>query len=296
MTVGFLGLGAMGLPMARRLCGAGYDVCTVVHRRREGADELVELGARILPSAAEVARVSTVVVTILPADRELIDVVLGPGGVLEGLQPGSTLVDMTTAMASTLEHVAEAIQAAGGRVLDAPVSGGTTAAADGTLTIMVGGDAALLDEQRELLGTMGTTIVHVGAIGQGKVVKMVNQTLAALHVLAIGEAFALGVRAGASPSALYDVIRTSSGHSRMMDLRLPGFLLAGKFEPGFRLALMKKDVNLAVETARALDVAMPLAAVSSQLLSAACAAGHADDDFSSAAAFVAGMAGVRLDA
>jgi 3-hydroxyisobutyrate dehydrogenase-like beta-hydroxyacid dehydrogenase len=213
---------------------------------------------------------------------------------VEGFTPGKVLIDMTTATAMSLLQVEQALRAKGGRVLDAPVSGGTTAAEQGTLTIMVGGDPGLLEECRPLLATMGTRILHVGALGQGKVVKMVNQILAATHLLAIGEAFALGVRCGADPATLYSVIKDSSGYSKMMDLRLQGFLLSGFFEPGFKLDLMKKDVNLALDSARAQGVPLLLTSAVAQLFTAASTAGKGSADFSAAAQLVADMAGVDL--
>jgi 3-hydroxyisobutyrate dehydrogenase-like beta-hydroxyacid dehydrogenase len=296
VKVGFIGLGAMGLPMARRIVGAGHETFTIAHRRREPADELAAAGARVLGSAAEVARAADVVITVLPADRELKEVVLGDQGILQGFSPGKVLIDMTTATALAMQDVERAVVAAGGEVLDAPVSGGTPAAAQGTLTIMVGGDAALLERCRPLLAAMGQTIVHVGAVGQGKVVKMVNQAMAAAHLVILGEAFALGVRCGADPRTLYEVVKTSSGYSRMMDLRLPGFLLEGRFEPGFRLDLMKKDVNLALQSGQSLNVPLLLTAVVGQVLSAASSAGKGDLDFAAAAQYVADLAHARLDA
>jgi 3-hydroxyisobutyrate dehydrogenase-like beta-hydroxyacid dehydrogenase len=295
VKVGFIGLGAMGLPMARRVVAAGFETCTVTRVRRGPIDELVGLGATALASAAAVARAADVVVTILPADRELDEVVRGAGGLLEGWAPGKVLIDMTTATALTMEAVERAVTSAGGLVLDAPVSGGTPAAAQGTLTIMVGGEAALLERHRPLLETMGKHIVLVGPVGQGKVVKMVNQAMAAAHLLVLGEAFALGVRCGARPDTLYEVITSSSGYSRMMDLRLPGFLLDGHAQPGFRLDLMKKDVNLALQSGQALGVPLPITALVGQLFAAASTAGHGDEDFSAAARFVAALAAARLD-
>jgi 3-hydroxyisobutyrate dehydrogenase-like beta-hydroxyacid dehydrogenase len=294
VRVGFIGLGAMGLPMATRLGEQGHTLVTMVHRDRTRASALEAYGTSVVETPADVARDSEVVITILPADRELRAVAIGPGGLVEAMRPGQSLIDMTTATPATLADVADTLRPLGVDVLDAPVSGGTTAAAAGTLTIMVGGESPTLEQCRPLLEAMGT-IVHVGGLGQGKVVKLVNQALAAVHLLAIGEAFALGVRCGARPETLYEVIKTSSGASRMMDLRLPGFLLTGNAQPGFRLDLMKKDINLAVDSARAHDVAVPLTAAASQLFAAASAAGHGDDDFSRAAAFVARLAGVRLE-
>lgn len=294
MRVGFIGLGAMGLPMAKRVVGAGHETFTTFHLRRAPADDLASLGARVLATPADVARAADVVITILPADRELKETVFGEQGVLQGLSRGKVLIDMTTATALIMQEVAQAVAGVGAEVLDAPVSGGTPAAAQGTLTIMVGGDAALLERCRILLEAMGQQIVHVGPVGQGKVVKMVNQMMAAAHLLVVGEAFALGMRCGADPKTLYDVIKTSSGYSKMMDLRLPGFLLDGTFQPGFRLDLMKKDVNLAVDSGQALNVPLFLTSAVGQLFAAASAAGMGDADFSAAAQYVADLAGVRL--
>jgi 3-hydroxyisobutyrate dehydrogenase-like beta-hydroxyacid dehydrogenase len=140
---------------------------------------------------------------------------------------------------------------------------------------------------------MGTRIIHVGPVGQGKVVKMINQVMAALHLLTIGEAFALGIKCGADPQVLYEVIKVSSGYSKMMDLRLPDFLLAGHFEPGFKLDLMKKDINLALDSAKAAGVPLVLTAEAARIFAAASAAGKGGADFSAAAQFLAEMAGVR---
>ncbi|MFI5357685.1 MAG: NAD(P)-dependent oxidoreductase [Opitutales bacterium] len=294
IAVGFIGLGAMGAPMAERVVKAGFATFTTFHKRREPAEALAALGATIVDSPAAVARASDIVITILPADAELEEVVLGKNSLSEGLSPGKVLIDMTTATAATLLRIEALLTPMGVRILDAPVSGGTTGAAAGTLTIMVGGDPALLDQCRPLLETMGSRIVHVGAVGQGKVVKIVNQMMAAVHLLAIGEAFALGIRSGADPATLYSVIKESSGYSKMMDLRLPGFLLAGSFKPGFKLDLMKKDVNLALDSARAQSVPLLLTSVAGSMFAAASAAGKGGDDFSAAAQFLAGLAGVEI--
>jgi 3-hydroxyisobutyrate dehydrogenase-like beta-hydroxyacid dehydrogenase len=284
----------MGLPMARRVIAGGYELLTAVHVRREPADELAALGARVLADPAAVAAECDVVITIVPADSQLAETALGDRGLIHGFSAGKVLIDMTTATPMAIQAVEERMRAIGVEVLDAPVSGGTTAAANGTLTIMTGGDARLLERCRPLLQTMGTTIIHAGPLGQGKVVKMVNQLMAAIHLLAIGEAFALGQRCGADPNVLYDTIKASSGYSRMMDLRLPGFLLNGSFAPGFKLDLMKKDVNLASESARALGIQLSLGGMAAELFAAASAAGHGAEDFSAAAEYVARLAQATL--
>jgi 3-hydroxyisobutyrate dehydrogenase-like beta-hydroxyacid dehydrogenase len=292
--VGFIGLGAMGLPMAKRIVAAGYPVCTTFHKSRRPADELASLGATVADTPAEVARQSEVVITILPADAEVDEVALGSGGLIEGLSAGAILIEMTSASPASVRRLETELRHSSCRVLDAPVSGGTTGAARGTLTIMAGGDPSLLEECRPLLSCMGSRIVHVGAVGQGKVVKMINQMLAALHLVAIGEAFALGVKCGADPGTLYQVIKDSSGYSKVMDLRLPGFLLEGSFEPGFKLSLMKKDVDIALQEALDAGVPLLLGSTTAQLLAATVAAGHADADYSVAAQFIADWTGARL--
>jgi 3-hydroxyisobutyrate dehydrogenase-like beta-hydroxyacid dehydrogenase len=294
MKVGFVGLGAMGLPMAKRVLSAGHTVYTTFHRRREPAEELRAMGASVFPTAGEVAAAADVVISILPADAELKEVIFGAAGILGGITTGKVLIEMTSGTALAMEEVGEAIRAKGGSVLDAPVSGGTPAAEQGTLTIMVGGEKSLLERCRPLLQAMGTRIVHVGKVGQGKVVKIVNQMMAAIHLLTIGEAFALGMKNGADPDVLYEVIKTSSGYSKMMDLRLPEFLLKGSFDPGFKLDLMKKDVNLAIESAKTSNTPLLLTSAAAQVFAAASAAGKGDKDFSAAAQFLASLAGVDL--
>jgi len=284
----------MGLPMAKRVLSAGYKMYTTFHRRREPAQELGSMGAEFLQTPGEVAQAADIVITIVPADAELKNTIFGKTGILSGFSNGKVLIEMTTGTALAMREVDEAIRAKGGSVLDAPVSGGTPAAEQGTLTIMVGGDEALLERCRPLLQAMGTRIVRVGEVGQGKVIKIVNQVMAAIHLLTIGEAFALGIKSGADPAILYEVIKTSSGYSKMMDLRLPGFLLEDSFKPGFKLDLMTKDVNLALESAKALNTPLLLTSVVAQVFAAVSAAGKGAEDFSVAAQFVAALAGANL--
>jgi 3-hydroxyisobutyrate dehydrogenase-like beta-hydroxyacid dehydrogenase len=294
VKIGFVGLGAMGFPMARRVMNAGYPLITTFHRHRGAADELEKLGAEVVNSPAEVSRKSDAVITILPADAELRECILGETGVLEGLSAGKVLIDMTTCTPETLLKITERVEACGARVLDAPVSGGTDGAAAGTLSIMAGADPELLEQYKPLLGAMGTRIFHVGPVGQGKLIKIINQSLAAIHLLAIGEAWALGIRGGANKNLIYDVVRESSGYSRMMDLRLQKFLFAGSFEPGFRLDLMKKDVLLAADAARESGTPMLLTSAAAQIFTAASAAGHGNADFSRAAEYLAELSQTSL--
>lgn len=294
MNVGFIGLGAMGFPMAKNVLKGGYKVHTMVHSNRTPGEELVTLGARLCAHPAEIAGFCDVIITVLPADRELNEVVLGKNGLLDSMKSGSVLIDMTTAKGSTLQALARQLEPRGVRVIDAPVSGGTTAAVSGDLTLILGGDSELIEFHKPLLETMGKKLFQCGEVGAGKTVKMVNQQIAAINVLAIGEAFALGKKAGADPQVMFQVLKESSGYTRMMDLRIPGFLAEDSFEPGFKLDLMKKDVNLAVELAMELNTPLTLCSAASQIFSAASSSGLGEKDFSAAAAYLASLAGESL--
>ncbi|HEX7361922.1 MAG TPA: NAD(P)-dependent oxidoreductase [Bryobacteraceae bacterium] len=293
--IGFIGLGAMGLPMAERIVNAGFETFITVHRRREPSEQLESLGAQVLGTPALVGQAADVVITMLPADQELKQVVFGEHGLVEGFAPGKILVDMTTASVMSLREVENAIVQVGGRVLDAPVSGGTTGAARGTLTVIAGGDPGLLEECRPLLSVVATRIMHVGGTGQGKVVKMVNQVMAALNLFSIGEAFSLGMSYGVSPEILYDVIKTSSGYSKMMDLKLPHFLLVGSFEPGFKMRLMKKDLDIALESGRSKDVPLTLTSLIARDFAEAIENGNGEADYSLLAQVLANRAAVNFN-
>lgn len=285
-TIGFIGLGAMGFPMASNLLKAGFDIVTTFHKNAGPAEALRSWGATVKNSAAQVAAVSDVIITIVPADPELQQVILGEGGVLEGIRPGSVLVDMTSGTPNVLRDIALKLADKGARVLDAPVSGGTTGAQEGTLTIMVGGDIALLEEVRPILSVLGDKIYHVGDVGAGNVVKMVNQLMAAVNLVGMIESINIGLKAGVALSVLYDVIKESSGHSRMLDIRGPSFFFVGEYEPGFKLDLMKKDLGLAVSTAIGLDSPILLGSLVYQIYSIASAAGYGEKDFSAVAKLI----------
>lgn len=245
--VGFIGLGAMGLPMAKNLLKNGYSLAVAINRNRKPVDELVRLGAVKLASTNEVIAGSDVICTILPADAEMESVLLDERA-LAGIRPGQVLIEMTSGMPSMMKRVAKAWQSRGAQVLDAPVSGGTIGAEQGTLTVMAGGDPEVLDRFRPVLNAMARKIYLVGGIGSGKAIKAINQMLAAVHMMAVAEAAALAEKLEIDPSILKEVISASSGASWMMENKLDG-LLKEQFEPGFKLALMKKDIRIAVSEA-----------------------------------------------
>jgi 3-hydroxyisobutyrate dehydrogenase len=296
--VGFIGLGAMGKPMCRNLLKAGFPL-TVWNRSRPAIDELVAAGAAAGSSSADVGRRSQVVITCVPNSPQVVEVVTGPGGLLEGMAAGSTIVDMSTIDPNVSQQVAARAEARGVRFLDAPVSGGTVGAVNGTLTIMVGGDDAALEEVRPVLAAMGTNIFHVGAVGMGEVVKLCNNLIYAAQMVAVAEAFTMGLKAGADPKMMYEVITRSTGKCVALDTRtpVPGVLpnspASNDWQPGFMTALMLKDLGLALDFGQALSVPMFITAIAEQVHRLATNEGHGRKDFSALALTVQQMAEVK---
>lgn len=279
-TIGFIGLGAMGNHMAKNLIKAGYDL-TVHDLNPQPVKELVSSGVKEAKSCAEAAKGVQVVITMLPADDEVKTVCLGPGGVLEGAKPGTVLIDMSSIAPHTSKQVAAEAQKKGVKFLDAPVSGGTTGAEKATLTIMVGGDKGLLDEHMEILQIMGKTIYHVGDVGMGETVKMVNQMLVGINLAGIVEALVMGTKLGVAPEVLYKIIRASSGNSFMLDSRVPNFIFTGNFtQPGFAVDLLRKDLGLALESAKVSKIPLFMTAQAYQYFTRATAEGLGKKDMS----------------
>ena len=278
--VGFIGLGLMGKPMARNLLKAGFDL-TVHNRGRAKMEELAGEGAHPVNSPAEVARAATVVVSCLPGPADVEQVYLAPGGVLEGLQSGSVIVEMSTIDPGTHRRVAALAAERGAAYLDAPVSGGTSGAEKGTLTIMVGGEPEALAIVRPVLEAMGKRIYHLGPTGAGATAKLVNNLVGAINVAGLVEGMVLGVKAGLDPELLYEVVSNGSGGSIQFNAGVPN-ILRRDFEPGFSTALMRKDVNLALEMARDLGVRVLTGSMAGQMLQEAQSAGLGDRSFYSA--------------
>ncbi len=248
MRIGIIGTGNMGLPIARNLIRQNHQL-TFYARRPETVHELVALGAAAAADPASVARASEVVLTCLPGPDQVRQVVLGPGGILEGVSPGLTYIDMTTNSPSLVRELHAALGAHGAQVLDAPISGGTYGAASGELAVMVGGDRATFDRLLPLLRGIGNKIVYCGDIGSGMVCKLTNNLINLSFAVVLGEALTTGVRAGVDLHTLFDAISAGSGDSRRMQAHMTRHLFAGDFEPGFALGLATKDVRLALEMA-----------------------------------------------
>ena len=262
--IGFIGLGVMGAPMARNLLRAGYEV-VVLNRTSQKAAPLVEEGAAAASDPRDVAERSDVVITMLPDSPDVRHVIVGEHGVLEGARPGQLVIDMSTIAPAVARELAAAAATSGVAMLDAPVSGGDVGAREGRLSIMVGGAAADLERVRPILGVLGTSITHVGPAGAGQVTKACNQLIVALTIAAVSEALVLGTEAGVEPARILEAISGGLAGSKVIELKGEK-LLAGDFEPGFRVDLHHKDLGIALATAREFDVALPLTAAVDQML------------------------------
>ena len=283
--IGFIGVGTMGKPMARNLLKASYPV-TVFDLDSAPVEELREYGAEAAASAAECASRGEVVITMLPSSPNVEQAVLGADGALAGMDQGGILIDMSTIDPLVTRRVNELVAARGVRMLDAPVSGGSRGARDATLTIMVGGPADLFEECKPIFEALGRSVIHCGEIGMGEVVKVVNNLIAGVSMAVVAEAFNIGVKAGADPRLMYEVISKSSGScwSLNQNLPYPGILQDAPanedFAPGFMVELMRKDLGLAMSAAKGLKAPALLASVAHELYGAASNLGHGRKDMS----------------
>ena len=291
-TVGFIGLGVMGAPMAGNLVEAGHPL--VVHSRSpEPVEALAEAGAETAPSPREVAERSDVVITMLPDSPAVESVVLGEDGVLAGASEGDLLIDMSTIHPTVSVAIAQAASERGVAALDAPVSGGDVGAQQGTLSIMVGGEAADFERARPLFEVLGKTIVHVGEAGAGQVVKACNQVVVAVTIAAVSEALVLGSKAGVDPEQILDVLGGGLAANKVMEMRRRN-LLEHDFTPGFRIDLHHKDLNIALESGDAYGVPLPVTGLVQQYMRALRAKGHGGDDHSGLLRLVEELAEHRI--
>lgn len=293
-TIGFIGLGIMGKPMARNLMRAGYPL--IVHNRSRGAvDELAAEGARAAGNPREVAEQSEIVVTMLPDSPDVAAVLEGPDGVLAGARSGQVLIDMSTISPVVAQRLAKAAAAKGVTMLDAPVSGGDKGAIAGTLSIMVGGDAATFERMQPIFAALGKTIVRVGESGAGQVVKACNQVVVALTIEAVSEALVLGSKAGVDPAKILQVLGGGLAGNRVMELRGPNFL-QHSFAPGFKARLHQKDLGIALAAGHAYGVPLPSTALVDQLFQVLAVAGKGDLDHSALLTVLEAMAGHEIGA
>ena len=275
--IGFIGLGRMGLPMSYNLLRAGYDL-TVHNRSQEKVRQIADAGATAATSTVEVMAKCDIVLACLPDVATCEDVLLGDGGALPDARPGQIIVDHSTVGASTSKACAAAAEKRGAMFLDAPISGGTERATDGTLTIMVGGPAEAYQRALPAFDVMGAVVRHVGPTGSGTAAKLVNQLLVGIHMVAAAEAMLLGAKSGADPALVFELVNSGWGQSFLLGRNAPA-MLDRDFE-GVRtqLRVFLKDLGLIQEMAR--DLGTPIAAgdLAHKLLSEAVEQGMGDLD------------------
>ncbi len=293
-TVAFLGLGSIGTPMARHLAVPEFTLAVWNRTAAKAADFAAAHKVRTAATPADAARGADIVITCLPTSREVEALLDGPDGLMATMHAGAILVDCTSGDPSTSRRIAARLAAAGIGFLDAPVSGGVAGAEIGTLTVMVGGDAALLERAMPALDAFGEKIVHCGPVGAGHALKAVNQALLAVHIWSLGEGLAALTRVGVSPSVALDVLNASSGRSNTSQNLFPQRVIGRVFPRTFRLALLDKDVGIAAQMAREQKVPSPILQLTAELMSIAHHALGEEADHVEAVKVIEQQAGVEI--
>ena len=276
--IGFIGLGIMGLPMARNLLKAGYPVCAL-NRSRAAIDTLVAEGATTAATPSAVAAASDIVITMLPDTPDVATVLFGANGVAEGLSPGKIVIDMSSISPTETKSFAKKINDLGCLYFDAPVSGGEVGAKAASLTIMVGGPEDAFDKVKPLFELMGKNITLIGGNGDGQTTKVANQIIVALNIEAVAEALLFASKSGADPNKVRAALMGGFAASRILEVHGQR-MIDRTFNPGFRIALHQKDLNLALQSARAIGVSLPNTATAQELFNACVANGGAGWDHS----------------
>lgn len=285
--IGYIGLGTMGGAMAENLIKAGYRL-TVYNRTVSKAERFVVLGAQLAESSAEVARRSEVVFVNVSDTPDVLEVVLGANGAIEGAHPGMILVDHSTIKPSASREIYKRLQEVGVSALDAPVSGGDIGARNATLTIMVGGELQTLEKVMPILEAVGKKITHVGEAGAGQVAKAANQIMVAAQMVAEAELMLFAQKSGVDVAKVIEAIKSGAAQCWTLDVK-PQRLLAGNRTPGFKSSLQAKDLNIVMETARDYEAVLPGTALNTQLFNAMVTTGSGDLDNSAVIQIIEGL-------
>ncbi len=288
--VAFLGLGTMGAAMAANLARAGFAV-TAWNRTHGRAPELADLGVTMATTPAQAAAEADIVVICVSDTPDVEAVLFGPDGVVEGAQPGSLIIDCSTIAPSGSWDFAARLRERDLRMIDAPVSGGSEGARNATLTIFVGGDERDVEHARPVLSALGRTITHVGPIGAGQAVKAVNQVILAGTYLGVAEGIVLAMKAGLDVEQVVGALGGGAAQSWVLANR-SGRMLDNDYPLGFKVALHRKDLGIALDLAAQLGAALPVSALAAQLESGLIAQGHGDDDMSALARAIRGLSGL----
>ncbi|MDU0330587.1 MULTISPECIES: NAD(P)-dependent oxidoreductase [Paenibacillus] len=278
-SIGFIGLGTMGAPMASNLLRAGYPV-TVYNRTASKAAPLTELGATVAASPQEAAAGADVVITMVSNDDSIIEVYEGDNGVLAGIRSGTTVIDCSTISPALVQRLAKQIAALGGSFLDAPVTGSSPAAIDGTLVFMVGGSAETLSQVTDLFDTMGKKVLHMGDNGSGAVAKLAHNTIVGINNLALAEGFAIAAKSGLPADRFLELVQLGSAGSKAAELK-GRKIIEHDFTNQFSLALMLKDLKLASSLTDGSGIPAPMLNLAKSLFQAGQTQGFGDEDLSS---------------
>ena len=290
--IAFVGLGIMGKPMSKNLLKAGHSVVVFDVAAAPVAD-VVAAGGTAAKSSKEAASQADVIITMLPDGPEVEAAVLGPGGILEGAAKGSTVVDMSSISPVVAQKVGAACAAKGVEFLDAPVSGGEPKAIEGTLAIMVGGDAKTFEKIEPILKNMGASVTLTGPVGAGNVTKLANQIMVACNIAAMGEALTLATKAGLDPEVVFNAVKGGLAGSNVLNAKAP-MVISRNFQPGFRIALHQKDLRNALLAAESMKVSLPLTSTVQNILMALINDGKGALDHSAIVTFTEKMAGVEI--
>lgn len=293
MKIGFIGVGAMGKPMAQNLLKASYEVY-VYDLVQENVQQMVQQGAIGCASGNEVASKADMVVTSLPNAKIVENVMTGPSGVIASCKPGTVIMDMSSVAPETTRQMAKLAEQSQVKYIDAPVSGGVAGAQAGTLTIMVGSDPETFERIKPVLEVLGKNIYHVGEPGLGDAIKIVNNLLLGCNMAALAEALVLGVKCGLTPEIMNEVIKVSSGRSYALEAKMEKFILADAFDGGFAVDLQFKDLGLAMDAAKDVSMALPVTAAASQVFASARAKGLSRQDISSIIKVWEDLTGVKV--
>ena len=290
--IAFVGLGIMGKPMSKNLLKAGHSVVVFDVAPAPVAD-VVASGGTAAKSSKEAASQADVIITMLPDGPEVEAAVLGSGGILEGAAKGSTVVDMSSISPVVAQKVGAACAAKGVEFLDAPVSGGEPKAIEGTLAIMVGGDANTFAKIEPILKNMGASVTLTGPVGAGNVTKLANQIMVACNIAAMGEALTLATKAGLDPEVVFNAVKGGLAGSNVLNAKAP-MVISRNFQPGFRIALHQKDLRNALLAAESMKVSLPLTSAVQNMLMALMNDGKGSLDHSAIVTFTEKMAGVEI--
>ncbi len=258
MKIGFIGLGIMGKPMVRNIMKAGYNDVLVWNRSRAAMEEVAAAGA-VASNPREIGESCDVVITMLPNSPQVKEVMLGETGVASYMKPGAVFIDCSSINPVASQEIAEALAQRGVEMLDAPVSGGEPKAIDGTLSFMVGGSQDVFDAHKDLLLTMGASVVRCGEVGAGNTTKLANQIIVACNIQALGEALMLAKKAGVDPQLVFRAIKGGLAGSTVMNAKAP-MMIAGNDKPGFKIDLHIKDLNNALDCAHTVGAPVPMTA------------------------------------